>query len=126
MKYFFKNADALQEGIELLQEDLGIMLSEESEAEITVTVTETERRSVAVTLDGFMASITYGGGKARFFRGLATLVSWVKKGETVRNSVETPLFRTNGAMVDMSRNAVMNVKTVKAMLRAQALMGLNM
>ncbi len=35
------------------------------------------------------------------------------------------MFQTNGAMVDMSRNAVMNVSTVKHMLRAMALMGMN-
>ncbi|NLD88309.1 MAG: beta-N-acetylhexosaminidase, partial [Clostridiales bacterium] len=34
-------------------------------------------------------------------------------------------FTLNGAMVDMSRNAVMNLKTVKYMLRKMALMGLN-
>ena len=52
-------------------------------------------------------------------------MDWLKQGETDKFLAETPLFATNGAMVDMSRNAVMNVKTVKEMLRRMALMGLN-
>ena len=35
------------------------------------------------------------------------------------------IFKTNGAMFDMSKNAVMTVKSVKLLLRKMALMGLN-
>ena len=80
---------------------------------------------MTVTLDGARATITYGDGKARFFRGLATLLGWIGDGITQKSNTERPLFATNGAMVDMSRNAVMNVTTVKEMLRRMALMGLN-
>ena len=124
-QYRFLNADTLLSGIDLLTDDLGITLTDGSDADLTVTVTETAERTVSVTLSGKCATIVYGGGSARFFRGLATLVSWVNAGETERTHTERPLFRTNGAMVDMSRNAVMNVKSVKTMLRKMALMGLN-
>jgi len=53
------------------------------------------------------------------------LVGWVKEGVREKTLTETPLFESNGAMIDMSRNAVMNVKTVKMMLRKMALMGMN-
>lgn len=125
MKYFFENADALADGIALLSEDLGIEISGKCCADITVTVSETEECALTVSLDGNAASIVYGDGKARFFRGLAMLVHWVNAGESKKSVTETPLFRRNGAMVDMSRNAVMRTATVKTMLRKMALMGLN-
>lgn len=124
MKICFENAAALMEGIGLVAPDLGFEVANEA-ADLTVTVTEVTAREVTVTLNGDKATVAYGDGKARFFRGLATLVGWVKSGVTQKSLTETPLFATNGAMVDMSRNAVMNLKTVKEMLRRMALMGLN-
>ncbi len=124
MKIRFENAADLQEGIALVAPDLGFEAVTEH-AELTVTVCEAAERIVTVTLDGARATITYGDGKARFFRGLATLLGWIGDGITQKSNTERPLFATNGAMVDMSRNAVMNVTTVKEMLRRMALMGLN-
>ena len=124
MRILFENAAALMGGISLVAPDLGFEVVTEA-ADLTVTVTEVPAREVTVTLDGSRATIAYGEGKARFFRGLATLMGWLKAGITQKSATERPLFRTNGAMVDMSRNAVMNVKTVKEMLRRMALMGLN-
>ena len=124
MKYHFQNADTLIEGIALLSEDLGIEVVCES-ADITVAVTEVKDCILTVTLDGVHASITYGDGKARFFRGLAMLTAWIRDGEEHKSITEHPTFQTNGAMVDMSRNAVMKPSTVKTMLRKMAMMGLN-
>ncbi|MBQ9086107.1 MAG: beta-N-acetylhexosaminidase [Clostridia bacterium] len=125
MRYCFKNGKELLEGITLLSADLGIEVAKEGAADITVTVIHTEKRSLTVTLNGNEATIVWGDGKVRFFRGLAILVHWVSSKETYKTVTEKPLFKTNGAMVDMSRDAVMNVKTVKLMLRKMALMGLN-
>lgn len=125
MKYCFRNADTLMSGIALLKDDLGFVLTDAADADLTVTVAEADERIVSVSLSGNAATVTYGGGKARFFRGLAMLTRWVKAGETERSVTERPLFRTNGAMVDMSRNAVMTVQSVKTMLRCMALMGMN-
>ena len=111
------------EGILLVAEDLGFTVEEE--AEVTVAVTEVPEDVLKVCLSDKQARIIYGGGKARFFRGLAAVSRWIKEGVTERIQEETPLFTTNGAMVDMSRDAVMNVPTVKFMLRKMALMGLN-
>lgn len=134
MIYRFQNAEILFDGILLVAEDLGItavknqgiiLADERGNEDITVTVSEAAENIVTVTLEGKEARIIYGGGKTRFFRGLATLVQWVKDGITSRTLTENPLFTTNGAMVDMSRNAVMNVATVKFMMRKMALMGMN-
>ncbi|MBQ8174647.1 MAG: beta-N-acetylhexosaminidase [Clostridia bacterium] len=126
MRICFQNADSLADGIAILAKELGIEVACPCSADVMVEVEEASERTLAVTLDGKKASIAYGDGRARFFRGLAMLVNWVKKGETKKSIAETPLFKTNGAMVDMSRNGVMNVPTVKSMLRKMALMGMNM
>ncbi len=125
MKFYFKNVEKLEEAIRLVSEDLSIEIADEKEADVVLNVAECDDRKVSVVLDGKCATITYGDGKARFLRGLAMLVSWVKDGKEEGSLTEKPLFKTNGAMVDMSRNAVMNVKSVKTMLRKMALMGLN-
>ena len=125
MKLCIKNANALEEGLAILAEDLGVELSCECGADVTVRVSEVDEHIVTVALDGKDASITYGGGKVRFFRGLAMLVMWLRDGVKARAVTERPTFTMNGGMIDVSRNAVMNVKYVKYMLRKQALMGLN-
>ncbi len=124
MKIFFEGAEALHEGIALLADDLGIELADKGAA-LNVRVREVANDTLSVTLNGSEAEITYGGGKARFFRGLATLCAWVKKGESAKTVSENPLFTFNGAMADVSRNAVLNVRAVKLMLRKMALMGMN-
>ena len=125
MKLYFKNAGKLLDGIELLSADLGIEAVNEADAEIKVNVTECEERILKVALDKNVATIIYGDGKARFYRGLSKLVGWLKCGKTEMEVTERPLFVTNGSMVDMSRNAVMKVDYIKTMLRKMALMGLN-
>ena len=124
MNYSFKNAEDLLKGIGLVCDDLGIKIVN-SDADIEVTVCESKQNVVNVSLSEGQATITYGGGKSRFFRGLAMLVDWVNRGETHKEITQTPLFVTNGAMVDMSRNTVMKVSSVECMMRKMALMGLN-
>ena len=124
MKLCFENASVLEAGIALLADDLGIKVVREG-ADVIVSVKEVADPTVSVTLDGKNAEIVYGGGKARFFRGLATLCSWLKKGISAKTVSENPIFTFNGAMADVSRNAVLKVDSVKLMLRKMALMGLN-
>lgn len=127
MIYYFWNAEQLKEAIGLVAEDLAICVCDNpTEADVQVHVTETKENILSVKLHGKSAEITYGGGITRFLRALAVLVSWVVTGKTNETLTERPLFTTNGAMIDMSRNAVMNVPTVKLMLRKMALMGMNM
>ena len=125
MKIYFENAQNVIDAIKLVEKDLGITISEKSLADITVCVKEEKDFALNVSLRGKCAEISYGGGRATFLRGLAMLVYAVKCGETEKTVTEAPVFTLNGAMVDMSRNAVMNVNTVKFMLRKMALMGQN-
>ena len=125
MKYYFENAQEVLDGIKLLCDELKIEIAEKQNADIFVEVFENEKNTLSVELSGKGAKITYGGGKSRFFRGIAMLADWVKNGETDKKITQNPLFERNGAMVDMSRNAVMNVESVKCLFRKMALMGFN-
>ncbi|MBO5269170.1 MAG: family 20 glycosylhydrolase, partial [Clostridia bacterium] len=124
MKIRFENAAALMDGIILVAPDLGFEITE-SCADLTVTVAEVTERIVTVTLDGNRATVTYGDGSARFFRGLARLLGWIRDGITAKTETERPLFSKNGGMFSVSRGGVLRVETVKATMRAMALMGLN-
>lgn len=124
MRIRFLSAQAIYDGIAAVAPELGFSIAEDA-ADITVQVSKVHEDISLVGIKGTQAYITYGGGKSRFFRALAGLVQWVKDGITDAKSEEHPIFENNGAMVDMSRNAVMNLPTVKAVLRKMALMGMN-
>ena len=125
MKIYFEASEKIIRAAELVAEDLDIEICNTACADISVVVKEAENHVLSFSLDGASAEIIYGGGVATFLRGLAMLVYSVRRGETEKQVNETPIFHLNGAMVDMSRNAVMNVETVKFMLRKMALMGQN-
>ena len=125
MKLYFENAEKVAQAIKLVSSDLNIELTDKKSADITVSVNEKDERVLELLLDEKFANITYGGGTATFLRALAMLTFAVKRGENKKSISESPIFRLNGAMVDMSRNAVMKVDTVKFMLRKMALMGQN-
>jgi N-acetyl-beta-hexosaminidase len=124
MELKFLNCEKLIDGIKLVSEDLGFTISD-SENAITVTAVDSDESISLTEYKNNSATITYGGGMARFFRALAKLVQGLKDGKTELYSEEHPLFETNGSMIDMSRNAVMNVETVKLVMRKMALMGMN-
>lgn len=121
----FEGAEDLMDGIRHVASDLSIRVADGETAPYTVKAIACEEDISEVSLNGNHATIRYGGGKARFFRGLARLIGWLCEGVPIRSETERPLFRTNGAMVDMSRNAVMKVDTVMQMMRKMALMGHN-
>jgi len=124
MKLYFENATDIKKGIEYVAADLGFSLCDKADADCVVTVKVTDKDGFELNYDKIKATITYGGGKTRFFRALAILVDAIRN-ETAKELTQSPTFKTNGAMVDMSRNAAMNVKTVKFMLNKLALMGMN-
>ena len=124
MKLCFNNAEKVSKGIDALKEELGIEIVSEKSAEVVVSVGESTENVVIVDLKGTTAFIVYGGGKSRFFRGLATLVGWISDGVTEKRIEQHPLFLRNGAMGDMS-GSMMNIPTLKQMLRKMALMGLS-
>lgn len=80
--------------------------------------------ALTVTLADGRAEIHYPT-RAAFFRGLM-LLSLEARGQETFHLSETPRFETDGAMIDVSRNTFPKVQCVKDMIRAMALMGLNM
>ena len=124
MNYKFICEDKLKEAIDLVVADLGITVVDDG-ADVTVTAKEVKTNILTVEYKNGEAAILYGGGASRFLRGLATLNSWVESGITEKSITETPHFTANGAMIDVSRGAVLTVGAVKLMLRKMALMGLN-
>lgn len=124
VKIQIKNAEKALEGLKILAPELGVEIVD-SAPRVTLTVRETSKNELLVELSECKAKITYGGGKSRLFRGFAILASWIREGRDYAEISETPIFKLDGSMVDMSRDAVMNVKTVKFMLRKMALMGMN-
>ena len=72
---------------------------------------------------GNFCRITYGQ-RVELFRGLGLLAEHVT--EYNYTTTQQAYFTLNGAMLDCSRNGVMNLQAVKQIIRYMALMGLNM
>ncbi len=125
MNFCLIHAEKVYGGLLEVAPELGIVLTEEKDAEVCVLVSEQETDGLKVSLNGGSAVISYGGGCSRFFRALAILADWVKSGKREESVCENTLFLRNGPMLDVSRNAVLNVKTAKIILRKLALMGMN-
>ncbi len=82
----------------------------------------TEGSGLALRVGEQSAAITYGS-PAMLGRALGYLKAHYKEvGFTVE---ESPIFTTNGIMLDCSRNSVPTIEGAKALLRKLALMGLN-
>lgn len=124
MKIRLIGGEELKESLALLLPEIGADLAEEN-ADLTVTVKNATEDILCVNKKGNEATLTYGGGIARAHRGFAKLVAAVKANEDM-DVKEHPSFRQNGAMVDVSRANVLNLDTVKLMMRKMALMGQNM
>ncbi|MBQ7572770.1 MAG: beta-N-acetylhexosaminidase [Clostridia bacterium] len=75
--------------------------------------------------DGTKYSISYHT-PPEFFRGLTILLDKIKKGEKDFCVSQKRHFDTCGVMVDVSRNAVLKVDTVKKLIVYMAKMGFNM
>ena len=74
MRIFFENADDLYQGITEVACELDLALCTKEEAQLCVTVQRTEERMLRVVKEGSEATVTYGDGRARFFRALADLL----------------------------------------------------
>ena len=124
IKLTVSGANELLRAASLVSSDLGIEIVEIG-AEYALTVKEVETKSLSIKLCDTQITIENGLGIAAFLRGLATAVGWVREEAGDRSTCETPVFDLISAMVDMSRNAVMTVESVKLILRKMALMGMN-
>lgn len=124
IKLSFMNAEHLLDAINLVAADLDIKVAGEA-ADYIVEIKAQKSHVLNVDISENLITVEYGGGIAVFLRGLAMSLSKIRAGVIEMHVSESHVFTLNGAMVDMSRNAVMNVDTVKFMLRKMALMGMN-
>ena len=121
MKLFFSGAISdLQEGIKIMQKRLGYTIDKGG---IPVKVLKGEN-GIKVFGDEKGATIEYER-KIEFFRGLGLLIEALSDGGEF-NISEKANFKTDGMMVDCSRNSVMTVESIKKLLEMMAAMGLNM
>lgn len=96
------------------------------ESGIEVELKQTEEAVIRVNFDGENAQIT-APQTAFLFRGLMTLVMKLEKdAHSLLEEKEQIYFEKNGAMLDCSRNCVMSITAVKAWIRMQASVGMNM
>lgn len=111
----------LHDGIEYLKDDIGISLSEEG---IPINICyEPDNQFLHTSFDGEKGKIIYSTVN-NFFRQLNLWVIHYKKG-LVFEKREHAYFDKTGAMIDASRNAVLNTSGVKEFLRHFAKLGLN-
>lgn len=106
--------EELQFGAAEVLRELGTAVSAQG-----VPLTATKGDVASVRREGEGIAITYTR-RCEFFRALSRLSTLLKDGKEL---CESNGFDTLCLMADMSRNAVMNVPSVKQMLRTLALMG---
>ncbi len=109
----------LATGIDLLQTELGYQIAADG---VPITA-QTQVTDLTVTYQEGQATIAYPY-PAAFFRGLTALVAAIKTDQPLQLN-ETPQFTTSGLMIDMSRNAALNLTGLKQMIRLSAKLGLN-
>lgn len=116
----FGDVEAILDGIKILQEECNYTLSKDGHP------IEVRQQSgpLSVTLKNNETVIKYDE-PIHFFRAFGLWIEHIEEKEAFEIK-ETPQFKTSGAMMDQSRNAVLTVESVKELLRQMALMGLNM
>jgi hexosaminidase len=112
--------NSLIEGIEILREQLGIEICEEG----IPVILELRPGIIEVAFDGEKGVIRVER-KIHFFRALGLFIEHLLKGGSFYIK-EKPQFEMNGIMVDVSRNAVLKVESIKKLLEKMAVMGLDM
>ena len=126
IRLYFENANNLIEGIELVKEDLHFEIAESAkDADFIVSVVENDTNALEVRLNGRMATVTYGNGKVKLFRGLMLLCEAINDNKSDFSITEIPSFKSNGIFLDIARNAALNITGLKYFIRQSAIMGLN-
>lgn len=109
----------LLEGLHILQEELGYTLSKDG---VCIEVTQ-RPGNLVVSLEDRQGIIQFEQ-PVHLYRALGLFLEHARV-EDGFNVEETPQFRTSGAMVDSSRNAVLSIDSIKRLIRIMATMGLN-
>ena len=123
---YIKSESELITALHLGAETLDVTLvSTAHDADIVIDARRSENGTTAFLLNGNNASVTYSLGIPSALRSISRLLLYYRKGMTAYEHREHPIVDRVGAMLDNSRNAVMNVSTVKKMLVHMALLGMN-
>ncbi|MCH1624131.1 beta-N-acetylhexosaminidase [Fredinandcohnia quinoae] len=112
--------ESLMPGIEALKEDLRFTLGENG---IPINIEQHSNIGLQVYFKNGVGHIHYHK-TIHFFRAFGLLIEHLSNSKEFAIE-ESPQFETVGPMFDLSRNAVMNIKTFKMMIRKLALMGLD-
>ena len=120
---FTGDLEGLTEGISALSPQLGI--SEDKNGDYTLKAVKKDGGAIDVVCDGKDITVTYGA-RNHFFRALGLVIEHLDAGEKEFSVSEPSYFTMNGPMFDVSQgNSVINVKSLKKIIRSLALMGLN-
>jgi len=123
---YFENVNGLKEGIEIVKDDLHFEIAKTAkDADFIISIVENNENALEVRLNGKMATIVFGDGKVKFFRGLMILCEAINDNKISFSSSEIPSFKSNGIFLDVARNAALNIKSLKYFIRQSAIMGLN-
>lgn len=114
----------LIEGIHVLAETTGFPLaSEDDDGDISLSVF-CRPGPIHIIRSCKMCRIEFER-KIHFFRAFGLMLEQIKAGRENFELTETPYFEMSGAMLDCSRNGVLNPAAIKDYLRYMALMGLD-
>ncbi|WP_139892507.1 beta-N-acetylhexosaminidase [Bacillus sp. D386] len=108
------------EGVKLLSADLGIKSTDDGYPIEVIN----RQGPLEVRNKNGKAQILFHK-RIHFFRGLGLWLQHINQDKEF-HITEEPQFETSGAMIDVSRNAVLTVDGIKMLLRQMAVMGLNM
>lgn len=118
---FMGQTQGLEEGIAVLGKKYGFEVTADG---IPVEVELSGDPVLEARLDKGQGHIKCSR-KIHFFRALGLFVEALRKSESF-SIVEEPQFTMNGMMLDVSRNAVMQVESIKRFIEQMAVMGLNL
>ncbi|MCC3356900.1 beta-N-acetylhexosaminidase [Bacillus sp. REN16] len=114
--YFTGDVSDVLKGVTILSAELGIKIAEDG-----YPIEVINRKG---PLEVTNKQIVFEK-KIHFFRGLGLWLQHIEKNNEF-HLTEVPQFETSGAMIDVSRNAVLTVDGIKMLLRKMSVMGLNM
>lgn len=117
MKIYVNANESLQN---LIKEAISDSIAEWGEGGINITLDKCDS-GVKVSSDGKKVTLYYSD-LTSLLKGIGIIIS---KGEAKYETEQALKYRQLGNMVDVSRNAVMNISTVKKFIRMSALMGFN-
>ena len=117
MKIYIDVNESLQK---LIKEAMSDSIAEWGEGGIYVTLDKCDR-GVKVSSDGKNVTLCYSD-LTSLLKGIGIIIS---KGESRYETEQELKYRQLGNMIDVSRNGVMKVSTVKKFIRMSALMGFN-